>query len=155
MKNPRTRSLSGRRKGQAAFTLVEIMVVLVILGLLAGIVVKSFAGRVDIAKRKTAIIQIRELADAVEMFRADNGFYPSNDVGLRALVERPHDAKVWPADGYLKGKTVPDDPWGAEYLYVCPGSDGPFDIICYGVDKREGGAGVDADVSNHTLHKEQ
>ena len=155
MQDASTRQVRKRRERRAAFTLVELMVVLVILGLLAGIVVKSFSGRVDIAKRKTAALQIRELADAVEMFRADNGFYPSNDVALRALVEKPSNAKVWPPDGYLKSKTLPDDPWGNEYLYLCPGNGGPFDVVCYGADGREGGSGLDADLANHTLHSEQ
>jgi len=155
MKDTSATRASRRRESQTAFTLVELMVVLVILGLLAGIVLKSFSGRVDIAKRKTAIVQIRELADAVELFRADNGFYPTNDVGLRGLVEKPGNAKVWPTDGYLRSKTIPNDPWGNEFLYLCPGNGGPFDVICYGADGREGGSGLDADLNNHTLHTEQ
>ena len=131
------------------------MVVLVILGLLAGVVVKSLMGRIDIAKRKTAMIQIRELADAVDMFCADNGFYPPNDQGLRALVKKGTSVKVWPADGYLKSKTVPKDPWGNDYVYVHPGAGGAVDIISYGADGREGGSGVDADITNHTLHEQK
>jgi len=148
--------LMGRRAARSAagFTLVELMVVLVILGLLAGVVVKSLMGRVDIAKKKTAIVQIRELADAIDMFCADNGFYPPNDRGLRALVEKGPNVKVWPADGYLKSKTIPRDPWGNEYLYVQPGAGGPFDILSYGADGREGGNGANGDLTNHTLHEQ-
>ena len=155
MEHPRSRVSRHRAVGRSAFALVEAMVVLVILGLLAGIVVKSVTGHIDSAKRKTAIVQVRELADAVEMFYADNGFYPGNDVGLRALVEKPTQTEVWPADGYLKSKTLPDDPWRNQFIYLHPGSGGPFDILCYGADGREGGTGVDADITNHTLHTEQ
>ncbi len=132
------------RKG---FTLIEIMVVVVILGLLAALVVPRIGPQVAEAQRTTAQTQIRSLEDALEMYRMHNGFYPSTQQGLDALVTAPTTSPVpkrFAEGGYLK--KVPEDPWGNPYVYY--NRDGRIQIISYGPDGEEGGEGVNADISN-------
>ena len=141
----RKKVLMRRRSG---FTLIEIMVVVVILGLLAALVVPRIGPQVAEAQRTTAATQIRSLEDALEMYRMHNGFYPSKQQGLEALVSAPTTSPVpkrYAEGGYLK--KVPDDPWGNPYVYR--NNNGRITITSYGPDGEEGGEGVNADITNN------
>jgi general secretion pathway protein G len=127
------------------------MVVIVILGILAGLIMPRIMGRPDEARQAKARIQIESLETALKLYKLDNGSYPTTEQGLQALVEPPEVgdlAKKWREGGYLeKGKT-PSDPWGNDYLYLCPGTKGDYDIISYGADGELGGDGKDSDITN-------
>ena len=134
-----------------AFTLLEIIVVIIVLALLAGLVAPQIFGRVSEAKSATARTQIELLSTALDNYRLDNGAYPSTDQGLRALREKPTQAPV-PANWrgpYLR-KDVPNDPWGKPYLYRFPGERNAtgFDLSSLGRDGQPGGTGEDADIAN-------
>lgn len=130
------------------FTLIEIMVVMVILGLLVALVAPNIMGRGDEARVTAAEAQLRNIGSALDLYRLDNSHYPSTEQGLDALVEKPSgspEPSNWNPDGYMNA--IPKDPWGNEYQYVQPGSEGPYDLYSYGADGREGGEGVNADIS--------
>ena len=129
----------------SGFTLIEIMVVLAILGLLAGIVVPKVIQHLDQAKVDTAKIDMRALDGALKMFKLDNGHYPTTDQGLEALVTQPQDAPNWKQ--YID--KLKKDPWGGEYQYVNNGDD--FEIVALGADKNQGGDGFNADISSKDL----
>ncbi len=138
-------------KEENGFTLIELMVVIIILGVLATFIVPRFMEEPEKAKVAKAKIEIESLSSAIKMFKLDNGFYPSTEQGLKALVEKPTVGRIpthWREGGYLEKKAVPKDPWGNEYLYLSPSPRGDFEIISYGADGREGGEGYDADISN-------
>ena len=142
-----TKKRKGLMKRRSGFTLIEIMVVVVILGLLAALVVPRIGPQVAEAQRTTAQTQIRSLEDALEMYRLHNGFYPSTQQGLDALVKAPTTSPVpkrYAEGGYIK--KVPDDPWGNPYIYR--NDNGRIRIISTGPDGEEGGEGVNADISN-------
>lgn len=130
----------------AGFTLMELLVVLAILGLLAGLVGPQVLNQLGGAKTKTAGIQIRDLEQALEMYKLDVGHYPSSAQGLQALVEKPANATGWNGP-YLKSG-VPPDPWGNDYQYKYPGEHGELDIFTYGQNAAPGGDGEDQDVGN-------
>ena len=131
------------------FTLLELMVVLIILSLLAMIALPRFFGRVDEAKVTTTQVQIQNLETALRLFYLDNGVYPTTEQGLKALVEKPGDAKKWREGGYLEKGAVPRDPWGNDYVYRSPGDNNrEYEIISLGRDGKEGGSGVDADIKS-------
>ena len=136
------------RKG---FTLIELMVVVVILGILAAIVVPRFLGREEQARRTAAKVQIKNFESALAMFKLDNGFYPTTEQWLSALVEKPIRGRVssnWKQ--YLP--RIPKDPWGNDYVYLCPGMDGrDYDIISFGQDGEEGGEDNNADIESWKL----
>lgn len=137
---------------QAGFTLIEIMVVVVILGILAALVVPQVMSRPDQAKVTVAQGDIKAIAAALDMYRLDNHVYPSTQQGLEALVKKPSGmpaAKNWNKDGYLK--RLPVDPWGNPYQYLAPGSQGPFDLYSLGADGKEGGSENAADIGNWDL----
>ncbi len=139
---------------QKGFTLIEILVVVFILSLLVAIVAPRLIGRTDDAKIAAAKQQIGNFETALKLFRIDNGFYPSTDQGLDALIESPttgKEPKRYREGGYLEKKEIPDDPWGSPYLYISPGLHGDYDIICYGADGEEGGEGVNADITSWTV----
>ncbi|WP_406565648.1 type II secretion system major pseudopilin GspG [Marinobacter fonticola] len=130
------------------FTLIEIMVVMVILGLLVAIVAPNILGRSDQARVTVAQTQMSNIANALDLYRLDNGHYPSTQQGLQALVTKPSgspEPRNWNPDGYLK--SVPQDPWDNDYQYISPGVNGPYDLYSYGSDGREGGDGDAADIS--------
>ncbi len=131
------------------FTLIEIMVVVVILGILAAMVAPKILSRPDQAKITVARSDIETISQALELYRLDNGFYPSTDQGLEALVKKPTmspEPRSWNPDGYLK--KAPVDPWGNPYLYVQPGNHGKYDVYSLGADGREGGEGTKATIGN-------
>ncbi|PLX85321.1 MAG: type II secretion system protein GspG [Desulfuromonas sp.] len=134
------------------FTLIEIMVVVVILGILAGIVVPRLLDRPEEARRTKAAVQIKSLEEALGLYKLDNGSYPSTEQGLQALASKPTVGRI-PAKyrdgGYLK--KVPLDPWSSEYVFLSPGIHGDFDIISYGADGEQGGEGKNADIESWNL----
>jgi general secretion pathway protein G len=118
-----------------AFSLVEVMIVVVIIGLMAGLVTYATTGYLERAKRQRAKADVSTYAGAVDSYYIAHGYYPDNKDGLKALA--PEFVKV-----------IQNDPWGRPYQYVQPGKNGAFDVICYGADGREGGTGADADITN-------
>jgi len=144
-----------RRSDPRGFTFIEIMVVVAILAILAALVVPRIAGRTDDARLTAAKVQIRNIEGALQLYKLDNGVYPSTEQGLKALVEKPTAGvipKNWKAGGYL-GK-VPLDPWGTAYKYVSPSPKGDFEVLSMGADAEPGGEGKNADISNWTLDKD-
>jgi general secretion pathway protein G len=125
------------RKG---FSLIEIMIVVVIIGLMAGVITYATAGYLEKAKIKRAKADIATLVGGVDAFYLDKGRYPENQEGLKILAPQ-----------FIK--TIQPDPWGHAYQYVQPGKGGAFDIICFGADGREGGTGADADITNWDIEQ--
>ena len=136
---------------QDGFTLIEIMVVVIIIGLLAAIVAPNVIGRVDDAQITRAKADIGQIESALKFYRLDNFAYPTSEQGLEALVTKPNDPNVknWKAGGYLD--RVPKDPWGNPYLYLNPGNNGEIDVYTLGADGRPGGEGTSADIGNWEL----
>jgi general secretion pathway protein G len=139
-------------KNQKGFTLIEIMVVVIILGLLAGLVLPRILGQEEKAKVETAKVQIRSLESALDAFKLDNGFYPATDQGFDALIKKPEAGRIpnkWREGGYLKPARIPKDPWGKDYAYFSPGSEGrEYEITSYGADNEPGGEGNNADIQS-------
>ncbi len=143
-----------RSRLQRGFTLIEVMVVVVILGILAAIVVPKVMDRPDVARVTKAKQDIRALESSLNLYKLDNYNYPSTDQGLEALVNKPAgspEARNWKAGGYLD--RLPKDPWGNDYQYLSPGVHGSIDIYSLGADARQGGEGVAADVGNWNLEQ--
>jgi general secretion pathway protein G len=142
------------RVNNKGFTLLEIIVVVFILSLLAAIVAPKIIGRTDDARIKAAQVQIKNLETALKLFKLDNGFYPSTEQGLDALIAQPTGGQIpqkYREGGYLEQKRIPLDPWGNPYIYISPGIYGDFDIISYGADGKEGGEGKDADIQSWNI----
>ena len=152
---------------ERGFTFIEIMVVVAILAILAALVVPRIMGRTDDAKRTAAKVQIRNIEGALQLYKLDNGVYPSTEQGLKALTEKPSIGvipKKWKIGGYLP--KLPEDPWGNPYKYLSPsqtplqnpgqnpGLRGEYDIISLGTDGEVGGEGINADINNWNLDKE-
>jgi len=138
------RTLSSLR--QAGFTLLELLVVMVILGLLVGYVAPKYFQQVGKSEVKAAKAQIESLEKALDMYRLDTGHYPTTEQGLNALNTRPQNEPRW-GGPYLK-KAPPPDPWGEPYVYKYPGEKAEFDLFSLGKDKRPGGDGENADLGN-------
>ena len=136
---------------QTGFTLIEIMVVVVILGILAALVAPNVIRRIDEANVVKAKQDIRAYETALNLYRMDNFRYPTTDQGLNALVEKPADPNVrnWKPGGYLQG--MRKDPWGNDYVYLSPGTRGEFDLYTLGADGQPGGEGNDADIGNWNI----
>lgn len=140
---------------QSGFTLIEVMVVVVILGILAAIVVPKVMDRPDAARIVKAKQDIRTLESALNLYKLDNYNYPSTDQGLEALVSKPGgspEAKNWKQGGYMP--RMPKDPWGNEYLFLSPGSHGSIDIYTLGADGTSGGEGSAADIGNWNMDEQ-
>lgn len=135
------------RRLSRGFTLVELLVVLAILAMLAGLVGPQVLNQLGGAKSKTAVVQIRDLEQALEMYKLDLGRFPASDAGLEALVREPPGAKGWNGP-YLRGTSIPKDPWGNSFNYRFPGQNTAYDLFSYGADAAPGGSGEDADVKN-------
>ena len=140
-------SRTRRRKTEGGYTLVELLVVITIIGLIVALVGPRVLGYLGDSKVKTAKIQIQGFSSALDLFYLDAGRYPSSSEGLNALVQRPGNVSTWNGP-YLKGGTVPVDPWGKAYIYRAPGQHGPFDIVSLGSDGQEGGTGNAADITS-------
>ena len=140
-----------KSRAQRGFTLIEIMVVVIIIGLLAAVVVPQFLGRVDDARIAKAKQDIQALDTALTMYKLDNFVYPTAEMGLQALVVKPNDPTVthWRSGGYLK--RLNKDPWGNDYQYQNPGTHGEYDLFSFGADGQPGGTGINADVGNWNL----
>ncbi|EAT14374.1 type II secretion system major pseudopilin GspG [Desulfuromonas acetoxidans] len=137
------------RHNQRGFTLIEVMVVVVILGILAGIVVPKLLDRPEEARRTKAELQIKGIEDALALYKLDNGLFPSTEQGLQALVEKPESGRIpikYREGGYMK--KIPSDPWGGNYIFLSPGINGDYDLLSYGADGEPGGEGKDADVKS-------
>jgi len=148
----RTEVPDRKPRGHQGFTLIEIMVVIVILGILAAIVAPNVIGRVDQAQVTRVQSDLRGIESALNFYRLDNFTYPTSEQGLEALVTRPADPNIrnWKPGGYLD-RGVPRDPWGNPYLYLNPGNHGEIDVYTLGRDGRPGGEGLDADLGNWEL----
>jgi len=144
-----TRQFSAAARARG-FTLIEIMVVVVIIGLLAAIVAPNLIGNIDRAAVTRAKADLRTIDNALNLYRLDNFRYPSTDEGLQALVTNPGEATAPNWKQYLR--SVPLDPWNNEYVYVSPGQHGDFDIVTYGADGQEGGEDNNADIGNWNLN---
>ena len=130
---------------QSGFTLLELLVVLGIIAMLAGIVGPQVMKHMGESKTKAAKVQIEDLSATIDMYKLDVGRYPTTNEGLNALIESPNTAKRWNGP-YLQKSKVPLDPWQNEYHYLSPGEHGKFDLYSYGADGKEGGEGEDQDV---------
>ncbi len=142
------------RKNERGFTLIELMVVIVILGILAGLIIPRIMGRPDEARAAKARMQMESLETALKLYRLDNGNYPTTDQGLKALVEPPTVgslAKSWRQGGYLEKGRVPKDPWDHDFVYIMPGAHGDFDVTSLGADGEPGGEGKDKDINSWEL----
>lgn len=130
---------------RSAFTLIEIMVVIIILGLLAAFVIPNITGKSEEAKQKLVCIQMKSLNESLKMFKVDNGAYPTTEEGLKALIENPNPDEYtsYSANSYIEGKNLPKDPWNKPYLYL--NIDGTVELISLGSDSKEGGKDEDKD----------
>jgi general secretion pathway protein G len=142
------------RTRSAGFTLVEIMIVVIIIGLLAAFIVPQYMSRVDEARVTKTRDDIQAISTALTLYRLDNFTYPTTEQGLSALVQKPNDPNVknWRTGGYLQ--RLPKDPWGSAYQYALPGTHGgEFDLYSLGADGMPGGDGVNADIGNWNADK--
>ena len=130
-----------QRQDERGFTLLEIMVVLVIIGVLAALIAPRFLERADEAKVQATKVQMKNIGQALKLYRLQHGKYPNSGEGLQVLATAGTGGKR-----YLD--SIPKDPWGHDYVYLSPGVHGDFDILSYGVDGQAGGAGMDADIGN-------
>jgi general secretion pathway protein G len=147
--NRQTRLSANRviRKSGKAFTIIEVMAVIVIIGILAGIVAVNVVGRIDKARVTSTKANLKVLHSAVIQFKLDTGRYPTEEAGLQELIEQPTDVTGWNAGGYLQSTSLPKDAWGNEFIYqLSPESGKAFVIISYGADGEEGGEGLNADL---------
>lgn len=135
------------QRRQRGFTLIELLVVLAILTLLAGLVGPRVLNQLGGAKSKTAGVQIADIEKALDLFKLDVGRFPTNEEGLNSLIAKPGSTSNWNGP-YLKGGSVPADPWGHPYRYANPGPNGAVEILSLGADGAPGGDGENADIRN-------
>jgi general secretion pathway protein G len=143
----RMKRARARRRDQGGFTLVEMLVVITIIGLIMGLVGPRVLNYLSESKVKSARIQIQSFASALDLFYLDAGRYPSSAEGLAALVRPTGGVAAWNGP-YLKGNSVPNDPWGKAYVYRSPGEHGAYDLVSFGADGQEGGTGTAADITS-------
>jgi len=147
MKKLRTTKYEIRNAKRRAFTMIEIMAVIVIIGILAGIVAVSVVGKIDRARVISTMASLKMLHSAVIQFKLDTGRYPTEEAGLQELIEQPTDVTGWNTGGYLETTTLPKDAWGNDFVYqLFPESGKPFVIISYGANREEGGEDYDKDL---------
>jgi general secretion pathway protein G len=142
-------------RSERGFTFIEIMVVVAILAILAALVIPRIMGRTDDAKRTAAKVQIRNIEGALQLYKLDNGVYPSTEQGLKALIEKPSVGvipKKWKIGGYIP--KLPEDPWANPYKYLSPSQKGDYELISLGTDGEVGGEGINADIANWNLDKD-
>jgi general secretion pathway protein G len=138
-------------RGNSGFSLIELMVVVIILGILAMYIGPKLMGRTEQAKEVQTRVQIEGLETALKLYKLDNGVYPTTEQGLQALVESPDVENVmqnWRKGGYLEKGKVPKDPWGNEFIYLSPGIQGDYDITSYGADGVPGGEDENKDINS-------
>src|ERR1700722_18486946 len=140
----------GPNAGQQGFTLVEMLVVISIIGLIMGLIGPRVLNYLSESKVKTARIQLQSFAGGLDLFYLDAGRFPSTSEGLGALMQRTPGVAAWNGP-YLKGNTLPNDPWNHPYIYRAPGDHAPYEIISYGSDGQEGGTGLAADITTEHL----
>lgn len=146
--------MRNRTGSERGFTLIELMVVIVILGILAGLIIPRIMGRPEEARRMKARVQMESIETALKLYKLDSGSYPTTEQGLQALVEAPavgELAKNWRKGGYLEKGKVPKDPWDNEYVYLSPGLQGDFDLVSYGKDGQPGGEDENEDINSWEL----
>lgn len=137
--------------GNKGFSLIELMVVIVILGILAGMIMPRLMGRTDDAKQVKATVDIAALDTALKLYKLDNGEYPTTEQGLTALIDPPDkegSTGNWKKGGYLEKRALPKDPWKREFIYLSPGTHGEYDIISYGADGVPGGEDKNKDIKS-------
>jgi general secretion pathway protein G len=147
-------ALKNIRIHAGGFTLIELMVVIVILGILAGLIVPRIMGRPEEAKQLKARLTIESLETSLRLYKLDNGSYPTTEQGLEALVQAPDTGyipKNYREGGYIEKGRIPLDPWDNEFVYLSPGVHGEYDIVSYGADGVPGGEGKDKDVNSWEL----
>lgn len=131
---------------QSGFTLIEVMVVVVILGILAALIVPNVIGQGDKARAGTTVSTLATVSNSLDLYRLDNGKYPNTQEGLDALINKPASAPNWMQGGYIKGG-LPKDGWGNDLQYIAPGSNGrAYDLYSFGMDGKEGGSDLDAEI---------
>jgi general secretion pathway protein G len=140
----------GHDVGQQGFTLVEMLVVISIIGLIMGLIGPRVLNYLSESKVKTARIQLQSFASGLDLFYLDAGRFPSTSEGLAALMQRTPGVAAWNGP-YLKGNSLPNDPWSHPYIYRAPGDRAPYEIISYGSDGQEGGTGLAADITTENL----
>ncbi len=140
------------------FTLIELMIVIVIIGILATLLVPRIMDRPEEARRIKAKIDVKTIESALKLYKIDNGGYPTTEQGLEAIIKKPETSPIpknWKEGGYLEGSSVPKDPWGNPYYYASPTPDGKdYEIISYGSDGEPGGTGKNADISSRDIEKD-
>jgi general secretion pathway protein G len=145
-----------KKTDSRGFTLIELMVVIVILGILAGLIIPRIMGRPEEAKQVKAKIQIESLETALNLYKLDNGAYPDTEQGLQALIEKPETGRLptkWRKGGYLEKGRLPKDPWGNDFIYLSPGSHGDYDIVSYGYDGVPGGEDKNKDINSWEIEQ--
>ena len=139
------------KNNNSGFTLIELMFVIVILGILAGLIIPRIMGRPEEAKQLKAKMQIESLETTLKLYKLDNGMYPDTEQGLQALIEQPETGalpKNWRKGGYLEKGRVPKDPWENDFVYLSPGAHGDYDIISYGADGVPDGEDKNRDINS-------
>jgi general secretion pathway protein G len=144
-------SIPSKKIGFRGFTLIELMIVIVILGILAGLLVPRIMGRPDEARQLKAKILIEGMETALKLYKLDNGLYPNTSQGLQALIEQPETEplpKKWRKGGYLEKSRLPKDPWGNDFVYLSPGIHDDYSIMSYGADGVPGGEDKNMDINS-------
>lgn len=139
-------------RNKNGFTLIELMVVITILGILAVLILPRITGQTDEARRTATKVQIKNIEQALQQYEMDNGYYPSTEQGLDALVKKPTIGRIpikYKEGGYMT--KIPKDPWGTPYSYIAPGAHGDYDLVSYGADREKGGEGKNADIESWNI----